>query len=219
MHRGKKQMMSQRIMALGMALCLSLGALSAQAQQREPLDRIAVVVNEGAVMVSELNDRIEQTKMQLQSRGIEIPPNQILSEQVADRMILEEIQLQRAQEANLSVDPTELNRQLRAVAEGNGMSLEQFADRLEADGMSLGVVREQVRREMLMRELQQREVASRVNLSESEVDRFIEQQGNAISREQARQELFQRKVNGEMETWLQEIRADAFVDERLGFNS
>lgn len=216
-------MMNQRRMALGMALgmalYLGLGAVSAQAQQREPLDRIAVVVNEGAVMVSELNDRIEQTRMQLQSRGIEIPPDQVLNAQVADRMILEEIQIQRAQEANLSVDPTELNRQLRAVAEGNGLSLEQFADRLEADGMSLGVVREQVRREMLMRELQQREVAGRVNLSEREVDRFIEQQGNAISREQARQELFQRKVNGEMETWLQEIRAEAFVDERLGFSS
>lgn len=212
-------MMSQRIVALGLALCLGLGALSAQAQQREPLDRIAVVVNEGAVMVSELNDRIEQTRMQLQARGIETPPVQILSEQVAERMILEEIQLQRAQESNLSVDPTELNRQLRAVAEGNGLSLEQFADRLEADGMSLEVVREQVRREMLMRELQQREVAGRVNLSEREVDRFIEQQGNTISREQARQELFQRKVNGEMETWLQEIRAEAFVDERLGFSS
>lgn len=216
-------MMSQRRMALGMALgmalYLGLGAVSAQAQQREPLDRIAVVVNEGAVMVSELNDRIEQTRMQLQSRGVEIPPDRVLSAQVADRMILEEIQIQRAQEANLSVDSTELNRQLRAVAEGNGMSLEQFADRLEADGLSLGVVREQVRREMLMRELQQREVASRVNLSEREVDRFIEQQGNAISREQARQELFQRKVNGEMETWLQEIRAEAFIDERLGFNS
>lgn len=206
-------------MALGMALYLGLGALSAQAQQREPLDRIAVVVNEGAVMVSELNDRIEQTRMQLQTRGIETPPTQVLSEQVAERLILEEIQLQRAQEANLSVDPTELNRQLRAVAEGNGLSLEQFADRLEADGLSLGVVREQVRREMLMRELQQREVAGRVNLSEREVDRFIEQQGNGISREQARQELFQRKVNGEMETWLQEIRAEAFVDERLGFSS
>lgn len=216
-------MMSQRTialgMALGMALFLGLGALSAQAQQREPLDRIAVVVNEGAVMVSELNDRIEQTRMQLQTRGIETPPAQILSEQVAERLILEEIQLQRAQEANLSVDPTELNRQLRAVAEGNGLSLEQFADRLEADGLSLGVVREQVRREMLMRELQQREVAGRVNLSEREVDRFIEQQGNGISREQARQELFQRKVNGEMETWLQEIRAEAFVDERLGLSS
>ncbi|HSH47796.1 MAG TPA: SurA N-terminal domain-containing protein [Halomonas sp.] len=208
-------MVRQRIITLGLALCLGLGALSVQAQQRQPLDHIVAVVNEGALMASELDARIEQTRMQLEARGIETPPPQILREQVAERMILEEIQLQRAKEANLSVDSTELNRQLRAVAEGNGMSLEQFADRLEADGLSLGVVREQVRREMLMRELQQREVASRVKLSEREVDRFIEQQGGQISREQARQELFQRKVNGEMETWMQEIRADAFVDERF----
>lgn len=206
---------SRKIITLGLALCLGLGAMSVQAQQREPLDRIVAVVNQDALMASELNNRIEQTLLQLQARDIEVPPSEVLHEQVVKRMILEEIQLQRASEANISVDSTELNRQLRAIAEGNGLSLEQFADRLEGDGLSLAVVREQVKREMLIRELQQREVASRVKLSEREVDRFIEQQGSSINREQAHQELFQRKVNGELEAWMQEIRAEAFVEERL----
>lgn len=210
---------SRKIITLGLVLCLGLGAMSVQAQQRETLDRIVAVVNKDALMASELAERMEQTRLQLQARGIEEPPARVLRGQVAERMIVEEIQLQKASEANLSVDSTELNRQLRAIAEGNGMSLEQFADRLEGDGMSLAVVRDQVRRELLMRQLQQREVANRVNLSEREVDRFIEQQGNTIGREQARQELFQRKADGELEAWLQEIRAEAFVDERFGSSS
>lgn len=143
----------------------------------------------------------------------------MLREQILDRLVVEEIQLQMAREANLSVDDTELNRQVRAIAQSNNMTLDQFADALEADGLSLGVVRDQVRRELLMRELQQRRVGGRVSLSEREVDRFIEQQGGNMSRDQARQALFQRKANDEMEDWVQEIRSDAFVDERLEPNA
>lgn len=216
-------MRSRRIATLALTLCLASLPLAGQAQEsasaerqplgRQPLDRIVAVVNDGAIMESELEDRFAQVRSQLESRGQGVPPDEALRQQVLDRMIVEEIQLQMAREANLSVDDTELNGQVRAIAESNGMTLEQFADALEADGLSLGVVRDQVRRELLMRQLQQRRVASRVNISEREVDRFVEQQG--ATRDQARQALFQRKVNAEMEEWVQEIRSQAFVDNRL----
>ncbi|MDN3557280.1 SurA N-terminal domain-containing protein [Halomonas maura] len=208
-------MRSRQLATLMLGLCLALTPLAGLAQARQPLDRIVAVVNEGAIMATQLEDRLAQTRNRLRARGVEQPPEAALREQVLDRMIVEEIQLQMAREANLSVDDTELNRQVRAIAEGNNMTLEQFADALEADGLSLGVVRDQVRRELLMRELQQRRVASRVNLSEREVERYIEQQGGNVSRDQAREALFQRKVSDEMEAWIQEIRADAFIDERL----
>ncbi|ATJ81745.1 SurA N-terminal domain-containing protein [Halomonas beimenensis] len=207
-------MPSRHLAPLLLSLLLGL-PLAGLAQERQPLDRIVAVVNEGAIMASQLEERVDQARRQLGSRGIELPPEDVLREQVLDRLIVEEIQLQLARQANLSVDDTELNRQVRAIAEGNGMTLEQFADALEADGLSLGVMRDQVRRELLMRQLQQRRVGSRVSLSEREVDRFLEQQGGGMSREQARQALFQRKANDEMEAWLQEIRSEAFVDERL----
>jgi peptidyl-prolyl cis-trans isomerase SurA len=171
------------------------------------------VVNDGAIMATQLEDRFTQTKRQLSARDVDLPPDDALRRQVLDRLIVEEIQLQMAREGNLSVDETELNRQVRAIAQSNNMSLDQFADALEADGLSLGVVRDQVRRELLMRELQQRRVGGRVSLSEREVDRFMEQQGG--SRDQARQALFQRKAGDEMEDWIQEIRSEAFVEERL----
>ncbi|MFG6176629.1 SurA N-terminal domain-containing protein [Halomonas sp. THAF12] len=209
-------MRSRQLATLLLALLLATTPLTGLAQQvRQPLDRIVAVVNEGAIMGSQLEDRFIQTKRQLSARGIELPPDDVLRQQVLDRLVVEEIQLQMAQEANLSVDDTELNRQVRAIAQGNNMTLDQFADALEADGLSLGVVRDQVRRELLMREIQQRRVGSRVSLSEREVDRFIEQQGGNMSRDQARQALFQRKANDEMEDWIQEIRSEAFVDERL----
>ncbi|MFY0991372.1 peptidylprolyl isomerase [Halomonas sp. C05BenzN] len=172
------------ILGAGLALALSLGGLplvsqaqSFQPTERQALDRIVAVVNEGAIMESELAERVAQTRSQLAGRGIQMPSERVLREQVLDRMIVEEIQLQMARDAGLSVDDTELNRQVRAIAESNGMTLEQFADALEADGLTLAAVREEVRREMVMRELQQRRVANRVNVSDREVERFLEQQG------------------------------------------
>ncbi|MFW6344964.1 MAG: SurA N-terminal domain-containing protein [Halomonas sp.] len=209
---------ARRGAGLLMVLCLSGLPLAAQAQsfqsvERQSLDRIVAVVNQDAIMHSELDERIAQARSQLTAQQIDLPPERTLREQVLERMIIEEIQLQMAREAGLSIDDTELNRQVRAIAENNGMSLEQFADALEADGLTLAAVREEIRRELVLRELQQRQVGSRVNLSEREVERFMEQEG--VDRRQAQQALFQRKASAELDAWLQEIRSQAFVDNRL----
>ncbi|MCP1314719.1 MULTISPECIES: peptidylprolyl isomerase [unclassified Halomonas] len=177
-----------RRLSVGATLALCLGASAAivsdavhaqtfQSSQRQALDSVVAVVNDGVIMKSELEDRVRQIEQQANAQGGQLPPRRQLEEQVLERMVLDEIQLQMARQANLSVDDTQLNRQLRSIAESNGMTLDAFADAVEADGMSLAEVREDVRREMLMRQVQQRQVQQRVNISEREVDRFLEQQG------------------------------------------
>ncbi len=208
------------IATLGLALLLGSVPLTAMAQeyqplQRQPLDRIVAIVNEQAVMQSRLDERMAQVRSQLVAQGQELPPEGMLRERLLDQILLEEIQLQMAANAGLSIDDTTLNRQVRQIAESNGMTLDQFADALEADGLSVAVVREEIRREMVLRELHQRQIGGRVNISDREVERFIDQQGGNISADQARQALFQRKANEALDTWLQEIRAEAYVDNRL----
>lgn len=180
-----------------LALCLGAGgtlpaaALAQQATldepststQRQQLDRVVAVVNDGAIMHSELEDRMAQVARQAEAQGSALPPRGELEQQVLERMVLEEIQLQMARDAKLSVDDTQLNRQLRSIAESNGVSLEAFADRLEADGGSLGEVREQVRREMLMQQVQQSQIGQRVSISNRDVERTLEQQGDGANRE------------------------------------
>ena len=208
------------IATLGLALCLGSVPLTAMAQdyqplQRQSLDRIVAIVNEQAVMQSQLDERMAQARNQIAAQGEGLPPETLLREHLLEQIILEEIQLQMAADAGLSIDDTTLNRQIRQIAERNGMTLDQFADALEADGLSVAVVREDIRREMVLRELHQRQIGGRVNVSNREVERFIEQQGGNVSSDQARQIVFQRKANEALDTWLQEIRAEAFVDNRL----
>ncbi|MCS2609716.1 peptidylprolyl isomerase [Halomonas dongshanensis] len=156
--------------------------LAAQAQsfqssvERQSLNRVVAVVNDGVILQSELDDRIAQIEQQAQAQGSSLPPRQQFASQVLERMILEEIQLQMAENANLSIDDTELNRQVRGVAESNGMTLDQFADAIEADGMTMAQVRNDIRREMLMRQVQQSQVGQRVSISDRDVDRLLNQQ-------------------------------------------
>jgi len=168
-----------------MVLCLGTSAalvpLTVHAQnfesaQRQQLDSVVAVVNDGVIMRSELDDRIAQVEQQAAAQGGNLPPRNQLAQQVLERMVMDEIQLQMARRANLSVDDTELNRQLRSIAESNGMTLDQFADAIEADGMTLADVREDVRREMLMRQVQQRQISQRVTVSDRDVERFLSQQ-------------------------------------------
>ncbi|NWO09253.1 molecular chaperone SurA [Chromohalobacter salexigens] len=164
--------------SLGFMLLMALTPLVALAQP-QPLDRIVAVVNKDAIMQSQLEDRVAQVSQQMASRNVPVPDEDDLRRQVLDRMIVERIQLQMADRANVSIDDTQLNAAVRDIAENNDMSLDEFADSLEKDGMSLAAVREQVRREMLLRQVQQSQVASRVNVTDREVDRYLEQQGES----------------------------------------
>jgi len=163
---------------LACMLLMAMAPLVASAQP-QPLDRIVAVVNKDAIMLSQLEDRVAQVSKQMASRNMPVPDKQDLRRQVLDRMIVEQIQLQMAERANVSIDDTQLNAAVRKIAENNGMSLDEFADSLEKDGMSLATVREQVRREMLLRQVQQGQVASRVNITDREVDRYLDQQGSS----------------------------------------
>lgn len=162
--------------ALGLALSLSISPLATAAVQ--PLDRVVAVVNDDAIMSSDLDQRVSQVRQQMQSRNIGMPDQNELREQVLSRMITEQIELQMAQRANLSVSDSDLNQAMRGVAQRNNMTLEQFADRVEQEGMSYAQVREQVRRELLITQVQQRSVASQVNISDREVDQYLKQAGS-----------------------------------------
>ncbi|MEC9305978.1 MAG: peptidylprolyl isomerase [Halomonas sp.] len=170
---------SMMVLCLGTSAALvplTVHAQNFESAQRQQLDSVVAVVNDGVIMRSELDGRIAQVEQQAAAQGGNLPPRNQLAQQVLERMVMDEIQLQMAHRANLSVDDTELNRQLRSIAESNGMTLDQFADAIEADGMTLADVREDVRREMLMRQVQQRQISQRVTVSDRDVERFLSQQ-------------------------------------------
>ena len=111
----------------------------------ELLDRVVAVVDSGVVMESQLNQRVQDIIGRLRSDGMELPPKEVLEEQVLERLIIEEIQLQIGDQAGVKISDAELNRALSMIASENSMNLEQFKESLDANNDSYVKLRDQVR--------------------------------------------------------------------------
>ena len=116
----------------------------------ELLDRIAIIVDDGVVMESQINKSFNDLKRNYQSQGMEMPPKNIILDQIKEKLIIEELQLQMANRAGVKISDAELNSALTRLASNNQMSLEEFIAFIENNNDSYEDVREQVRKEMSM---------------------------------------------------------------------
>ena len=147
----------------------------------ELLDKVAVIVEDGIILESEVNKRIEQIIESLKQSDTPLPPQEVLFEQIIERMIIEEIQLQKAQMAGVRISDQELNESMAQIAQGNGLSLQDFRSFLEEQGESYEFVREQVRKEMILSRIQRGLVQSKVYISEQELDNYINSQEGQVN--------------------------------------
>jgi peptidyl-prolyl cis-trans isomerase SurA len=169
-----------KALALLAIAALMLGAGGAWAQKVPGaavlVDRIVAVVNSEVITSGELAERVKVITQQLRQQGTPLPPAELLQKQVLERIITDRLQLQLAKETALRVDDLQLDRTVARVAEGNKMSLTQFRQALERDGIQFDKFREEIRNEILLSRLREREVDNRIVVTDNEIDYFLSQQ-------------------------------------------
>ncbi|SNC63733.1 peptidyl-prolyl cis-trans isomerase SurA [Marinobacter sp. es.048] len=156
-----------------LVLLAVLAPLSVQAE-RKLLDQVVAIVDEDVILQTELEARISTITSRLSAQGTALPPRQVLEERVLDQLITESIQMQMADRAGMRISDNELNETMANIADRNGMSLAQFENQLEAEGVSYNQAREQIRKEMLTSRVQQRQVGNRVRVTDREVENYLE---------------------------------------------
>ncbi|MEZ5458973.1 MAG: peptidylprolyl isomerase [Steroidobacteraceae bacterium] len=140
------------------------------------LDRVVAVVNEGVVLESELEEQSFVIADRLRQQGLELPPVAVLRQQVLERLVMQEIQMQRAKRGGIRVNDEQLNAALSDVAERNGLQLAQLPEALASQGVDYASYREGLRRELTLQILRQRDVIQRINISPRELDQYLEKQ-------------------------------------------
>ena len=155
-----------------LTLALLTGSVAVNAQPVE-IDHVVAVVNNDIVLQSELDKRIRLVTEQISAKGQQLPPADVIQKQVMQRLIMEHIQLELAQQQGIRVSETELNGYINNIAQQNGMTLEQFRDSLIAEGQIWADAREQIRREILLARIQQTSVNRRISVSEQEIRNFL----------------------------------------------
>ena len=149
---------------------------SSYAYAVEEIDSIAVIVNDDIITNREINDRLHEFKLQIQSQGKKLPPEELLRKKIIERMITDNIQLQLARAQGINIDDLRLNKALESIARSNQTTLDEMRRVLQSRGVSYDTFREQTRRDMIMRELQRRVIFGRVKVSDQEIENFLEQQ-------------------------------------------
>ena len=139
----------------------------------ELIDRVVAVVDSGVIMESQLNSRVEEILIRLKNDKAELPPLNLLEEQVLDRLIIEEIQLQLAERAGIKISDSELNQTLSRVSAQNNLSLDDFRIKLEEEGSSYRSFRDTIRKELIIQRVQRGKVGAKVDISEQEIENFI----------------------------------------------
>ncbi|HVT36099.1 MAG TPA: SurA N-terminal domain-containing protein, partial [Nevskiaceae bacterium] len=133
------------IFRTGLAAAVTVLLSSAALAAPEALDRIIVVVNDGVVLQSELDQALDSAHKTIAERNLQAPPDSVLRGQVLDRLVLVKLQTQRAEQAGIRVDDRELNDVMTNIAQQNKVTLAEFSEQLKKQGMDFLAVREQVR--------------------------------------------------------------------------
>jgi peptidyl-prolyl cis-trans isomerase SurA len=155
------------------ALLVWTGANSSLMAAVQPLDQIVAVVNEDVITLSELNARMREMVAQLNKKNANLPPIEILREQVLERMIAKRLQLQTAKKLGLSVDDAMVTKAIANIAQTNNITLLQLREVLERDGINFTLFREQLREDILINRLKQKEVINRIVITEQDISNFL----------------------------------------------
>jgi peptidyl-prolyl cis-trans isomerase SurA len=150
----------------------------------EMLDRIAAIVNDGLVLKSELDVQISSVQKRLQEQRVELPSQSVLQQQVLDRLVLQEIQLQRAKHVGLTITDEQLNGALQEIAARNKIPFDQLPTALAAQGVDYKQYRESMRKELTLSTLRQRDVIAHINVSPHELEQYLARQQNAAANDE-----------------------------------
>src|SRR5690606_5878109 len=155
-------------------VALSSTALAAElSESGELLDGVVAVVNEGVVLKSELMQQTAIIAQRAREQGLQLPPPSVLREQVLERLILEQIQLQRAERVGIQISDQMLNSAIAQVAEENNIPFERLPELLSQDGINYGEYRREMRKQLILDQLRRIDVTGRISVAPREVEQCI----------------------------------------------
>jgi peptidyl-prolyl cis-trans isomerase SurA len=144
-----------------------------------PVDRVVAVVNSEAITELELEQRVRAISRRLRSQGTTLPPESELQRQILERMIVDRAQVQAAAENGIRVDDAAIDRAIGRIAQESKISVAQLRERVESEGTSFGMFRQELGAEMAIGRIREREVEAKIQVSEPEIDAYLAEQASA----------------------------------------
>jgi len=155
-------------------------APAASAQQRTPsphtADYIVAIVNQELVTAAEVQLRLTQVREDARRSGARLPPEDDLRRQILDALIDERVQITNARDIGQKVEDPEVERAMANVASQNQLTPEQLRERLKREGIDYARFRKNIRDQLMVERTREREVQSRIRITDTEIDGWLEKQ-------------------------------------------
>lgn len=165
-----------KIINLCVALALATAPLALAEELSstgEFLDGVAAIVDDGVVLKSQLAEQTALIVQRAESQNIPLPPAAELRDQLLERLIVTEIQLQRADRIGVLVSDQMVNEAIARIADQNNVPFEEMPAMLAADGIDYGKFRRDLREEITLDQLRRADVGRRIAVSPREIEMCI----------------------------------------------
>jgi len=146
------------------------GPAAAQSITTTPIDSIVALVEEDVILRSELDVAVAGIVDRIRASGEAMPPMHLLERQVLERLIIRELQVQRALQTGIRVSDADVDQALTALAQQNNMSVQQMRQVIEGDGEDFAEFRRNIGEEIMAERLRQRIVNSMDPITDTEID-------------------------------------------------
>ncbi|WP_046224520.1 peptidylprolyl isomerase SurA [Vibrio sp. ECSMB14106] len=138
------------------------------------LDSVKVIVNEGVILQSDIDASMKTLRANAKKSGQTLPSQDVLNEQVLEKLIIDTIQTQEAERIGVRIDDARLDQAIVGIAENNNQTVEQLTASVAEEGLSYNAFREQVRKEIAASEARNALVRRRINILPAEVDNLTD---------------------------------------------
>ncbi|MBP2543394.1 peptidylprolyl isomerase [Acinetobacter guillouiae] len=168
-------MKTQKFKKLFKASTLALLISTSVSVYAAPQDQIIAIVGSTAILKSDLDQGVAEATHRLQAQKKEIPPQNILQQQVLSQLITHDAQLEQVKKYGLKADEKSLNEAVLKVAQQSGAnSLEAFQKKLDAVAPgTYELLRNRVAEDLLIQRLSQQQVMSRIKITDLDVENFL----------------------------------------------
>lgn len=144
------------------------------------LDSVAVIVDQGVILESEIEQLVSTVKRNAIANNQQLPSDRALRTQATERLILSNLQMQMAERMGIQISDAQLDQTIANIAGQNNLTPEEFRQTLINDGIAYEDYREDVRKELITGEVRRANVRRRVYVTPQEISnlvKLIEEQG------------------------------------------
>ena len=150
-----------------------------------PLDKVVAVVNSSVLTQNQVDQTAEEIKQQLQATNQPLPAPAVLRQKALDKAIGEQLQLQVAERAKISVSDADVTRAINSIAQQNHLSLEQLKETIQKQGFTFSTYRTQIHNQMVMQHVQQQAIGNKVQVSQAEAQAYLKKAANVVNNQTA----------------------------------